>query len=148
MKFDFQNSVVEMLYKHISYPNQFNRQKNWFFLFSPMRNNSFVEGRVLKLIVYFFISLVNLSVITLIKSAKHLIQIDQNKLESISLHMYNEYLKSSPYHHIQLSPLGSWRDFLRTNIFLLSKHTLCQVWWKLAQWFWRRRFLAHLSQIK
>ena len=30
---------------------------------------------------------------------------------------------------------------LNKILFPLSKDALCQVWMKLAQWFWRRRFL-------
>ena len=30
---------------------------------------------------------------------------------------------------------------LHLNKFYLSKHVLCNVWWKFALWFWRRRSL-------
>jgi hypothetical protein len=41
-----------------------------------------------------------------------------------------------------LSPLEKgYPRFLNKLILPLPKDDLCQVWLKLAQWFWRRRFL-------
>jgi hypothetical protein len=41
-----------------------------------------------------------------------------------------------------LSPLGEGLSLYFNKLeSLLPKDDLCQVWLKLAQWFWRRRFL-------
>ena len=40
-----------------------------------------------------------------------------------------------------LSPLGKWDHHLNKLEYPSPKNALCQVWMKLAQWFWRRRFL-------
>ena len=41
---------------------------------------------------------------------------------------------------LQLSPLGKGRDPSFEQIWILSIQVLSQVWLKLVQWFWRRRF--------
>ena len=50
------------------------------------------------------------------------------------------------HYFVNISPWKRAGSFIWTNMnSLLTKDTLCQDWLKLAQWFWRRRFLNFVN---
>ena len=58
------------------------------------------------------------------------------------------FFRSSIYFHYFII-ISTWKkegSFIKKKIeFLLFKDDLCEIWFKLAQWFWRKRFFKILN---